>query len=69
VTSIWKRKREFLSNNDADDLLFIMERYVRRRGEKKLKGAMPARLIELGADWMMNRLRCCSPFHRNHQIG
>jgi hypothetical protein len=30
---------------------------------------MPARLIELGADWMMNRPRCCSPFHRNHQIG
>jgi hypothetical protein len=38
VTSIWKRKREFLSNNDADDLLFIMERYVRRRGEKKAQG-------------------------------
>jgi hypothetical protein len=37
--------------------------------KKKLKGAMPARLIELGADWMMNRPRCCSPFHRNHQIG
>lgn len=53
VTRIWKKKEEkmrILINNDADDLLFILKHYVRRRRMEKNEAGAGERagLIELG---------------------